>query len=136
MSVRYDIQASLKRERDTLGRFIKMLDSAPYRVFVEEVTRANEEAKLETPIKTGRLRDGSRIFLDVSTGKTTPTIRGVAVAVDPSSGFDYATYQHNNVWLNHPNGGNALFIKNPFERMVSRIDRRMQEELNRDWRSK
>lgn len=122
----------LKQARDALGRFTKMVESKPYAVMLEESARAQEEARLETPVKSGRLQASVSFYVDPSAGLTHPTIIGTAEAHDPETGYDYSVLQHETTWFHHPNGGKDHFISDPFERMVERIDARFEKEINYD----
>lgn len=129
MAVDYSRVYGLKRARDNLGRFIHMLDSETYKILMEEATRANAEVYLETPVKSGALRRGSSIYVDTTSGVRTPTIRGKSEVHAPGSGYDYSSKQHENESYRHPNGGKAHFIRDPFNRMVERLYRRLKDEI-------
>lgn len=122
----------LKQARDSLGKFVKMFDSEPYKIMVEEAARAQEEARQETPVASGRLRASVAFYIDPSTGLKNPRVVGEAEAHDPVTNYDYAMLQHEATWFKHPNGGKDHFISDPFERMVERIDRRFTREMTYD----
>lgn len=132
MPVSYVKVKGVKQVRDSLGKFKKMLESEPYKIMVEEAIRAQEEVRMEVPVLTGRLQAGSAIYIDPSSSKLNPRIVGEAEAIDPDTGYDYSSYQHDNPYLNHPRGGKPFFIRDPFNRMVDRIDRRFESELGYD----
>lgn len=129
MPVRMQVSESLQQERDKLGRFTKMFDGKAYSILVEEITRAQQEVQMQVPVDTGRLKTGSYITLDPSSGKLRPTIIGSAEAIDPDTGEEYAEIQHETTTFKHPNGGKPFFIRDPFVDMVARIDRRFRSEL-------
>lgn len=132
MPVKYDRVEGLKQARNSLERFIQMFESKPYAILLEEAARAQQEADLEVPLDTGRLKAGTVFYVDPSSGKLTPTVIGEAQAIDPETGYDYSAYQHDTVGLQHAAGRKPFFVRDPFERMVERIDRRFREELNYD----
>lgn len=129
MPVRFEVQTNLQQERDRLGRFVKMFEGRTYQIMVEEVWRAQEQVNMQVPVDTGRLRAGSAITLDTSEGIRKPKIVGSAEAYDPDTGIDYAPIQHDTIGFRHPNGGKPFFIRDPFNEMVNRLDRRFKEEL-------
>lgn len=131
MAVVYKGERGLKNLRNKLGRFTSQMDEAPYRVFQEEAPRIEAEAKMETPIDTGDLRRSV---------KATVTRRGTkggisVITLSASSvhdGYDYSAYQHNTPWLNHPRGGKAFYLRDPFLRGIERIQSRLGQEIKYD----
>lgn len=132
VAVKYVRIVGLKKARDKNGKLMKMLESTPYKVLVEEAATAQAEVNMEVPLDTGRLQAGSSIYVDPSSGKTKPTVVGESEAIDPETGYDYSTYQHDNPYLKHSAGRKAFFIRDPFNRMIERIDRRLEEEVSYD----
>ena len=119
----------LQRARDKLGRFMKTVESVPYHIFVEEAIRMEQEAKLETPIDTGALRESVRA--DVS-GKGLSVTLSMSASATSADGYDYSNIQHENTSFNHPRGGKAHYIRDPFNRGVERIQNRLSEEVKYD----
>lgn len=129
MAVNRDAEYQLRRIRDKLGRFVKTVETKPYQILLEEAARCEQEAKLQTPVLSGKLRDSVRVQV---TGKfLTPTVKASASALS-DRGYDYANIQHETMWFNHPNGGKDHFISDPFFEMVNRIDQRLSEEVKYD----
>ena len=118
----------LKQARDKLGRFAKGVDEKSLRIFLEEAPRIEAEAKLETPVESGDLRNS----VTVSVSQIKRKVNLVASASSIHRGYDYSNIQHENETFNHPNGGKAHFIRDPFNRGVERIERRLREEVGYD----
>lgn len=117
------LRLKLKQERDSKGRFIKAIDSEMYKIMLEEMRTAYDEAIEETPKDTGDLRRGVKFNIGGG-GKTTPII--VATASSVHNGYDYAEIQHERTWYHHKIGKDH-YISDPFERMVARIEERFDE---------
>lgn len=124
MAVDYSRVYNLKQARDRLGRFIKTVESKSYQIVLEEAARANAEAKVETPIETGKLRDSVTFSV---TGKRDILVKATASALD--NGYDYSKIQHDNTKYHHPRGGKAHYISDPFTRMVNRLSRRLKDDI-------
>lgn len=118
----------LKQARDKLGRFASGVDEKPLRILLEEAPRIEAEAKLETPVESGDLRRSVTVSAKRSGRQASLT----ASASSIHRGYDYSNIQHENENFNHPNGGKAHFIRDPFERGVARIERRLREEVRYD----
>ena len=118
----------LNQARDKLGRFVKGVDEKSFQICLEEAPRIEAEAKLETPVESGDLRNS----VNVSVSHTKRKVRLVAFASSIHRGYDYSAIQHENETFNHPNGGKAHFIRDPFNRGVERIKHRLREEVGYD----
>ena len=118
----------LKQARDKLGRFARGVDARPLRILLEEASRIEAEAKLETPVESGDLRNSVAVSVSQRGRKASLT----ASASSIHRGYDYSNIQHENETFNHPNGGKAHFIRDPFNRGVERIERRLREEVGYD----
>ena len=118
----------LKQARDKLGRFAKGVDEQSFRIFLEEAPRIEAEAKLETPVESGDLRNS----VTVSVSQIKRKVNLVASASSIHRGYDYSNIQHENETFNHHNGGKAHFIRDPFNRGVERIKHRLREEVGYD----
>ena len=118
----------LKQARDKLGRFARGVDEKPLRILLEEAPRIEAEAKLETPVESGDLRNSVTVSVSQSGRKASLT----ASALSIHRGYDYSNIQHENETFNHPNGGKAHFIRDPFNRGVERIKRRIEQEVRYD----
>lgn len=115
----------LRRERDKLGRFVSVVESAPYRIMVEESARILQEMQLQVPYDSGQLYDSLRCVVEGN--KLTPQLIATASAKD--NGYDYAGIQHDTPWFNHM-VGKWRYVADPFEAGVERINRRLREELH------
>lgn len=123
--VRREQLFQIKQLRDELGRFAKRVEDVPGEVLLEEAARIKEEAIMQVPVKTGTLQ--SSIDVSVTGFKLRKTLTATASAV--SRGYDYAEIQHENLDFNHPNGGKAKYIEDPFNAGVQRIVSRLESEL-------
>lgn len=130
-SVNYQNEQILKRERDALGRFIKILDSKPYEILLEESARLKREAYQQTPKESGDLRNSVSVDVRQNPGSKSLVMLD-ASASSVHRGYDYAGIQHDNPSFQHAPGTNYKFIEKPFYEAVSRIERRMEEELTID----
>lgn len=119
-----DIKAAI----NDLAEAINMLGTVPTQILTEEAPRIRAEAQLKTPVRSGKLR--SHIRVNVSKSTRTPGIYANVSAV--KRGYDYAGKQHDDTTLNHPNGGQANFLAEPFVEGVQRIISRMESELSFD----
>lgn len=129
MEVTRDAEYAIQRIRDKLGRFVNVMESKPYQILLEEAARCKQEAKLQTPVLSGKLRDS--INVEVTGKKLSPVVKASASAIS-EDGYDYSEIQHETTWFNHPNGGKDHFISDPFFEMVNRIDSRLKEEVKYD----
>ena len=130
MAVNFATSIRLQQVRDKLGRFTKQVKEVPAQVLLEEAPRIEAEAKLETPVDTGALQ--ASVTAQVTRTSKTKVALSVQASAISSRGYDYANIQHENESFNHPNGGKAHYIKDPFERGVERISRRLSKEVKYD----
>lgn len=129
MAVRVGKVVGLQRARNNLGRFTKTVESAPYKVLVEESVRMEREAKLETPIDTGALRDSVRANVS---GRGLSISLELTASATSDRGYDYSNIQHENTTFNHPRGGKAFYLRDPFNRGLERIQERLGKEVRYD----
>lgn len=119
---------SLKNVQDAkkkLQKFLKTLDTVPVQILEQEAKKIELQAKQETPYKTGKLERSVKVR--VSKDKRRPGINISASA--RTEGFNYAGIQHENTAFNHPIKGKAHYLKDPFDRGVRRIKRRLKQEV-------
>lgn len=119
---------SLKNVQDAkkkLQKFLKTLDTVPVQILEQEAKKIELQAKQETPYKTGKLERSVKVR--VSKDKRRPGIDISASA--KTKGFNYAGIQHENTAFNHPIKGKAHYLKDPFDRGVRRIKRRLKQEV-------
>lgn len=119
---------SLKNVQDAkkkLQKFLKTLDTVPVQILEQEAKKIELQAKQETPYKTGKLERSVKVR--VSKDKRRPSINISASA--RTKGFNYAGIQHENTAFEHPIKGKAHYLKDPFDRGVRRIKRRLKQEV-------
>lgn len=119
---------SLKSVQDAkkrLQKFLKTVDTVPLQILEEEAKKIELQAKQETPYKTGKLERSVKVT--VSKNKQRPGINISASARD--KGFNYAGIQHENTHFKHPIKGKANYLRDPFNRGVRRIKRRLKQEV-------
>lgn len=119
---------TIKEAINDLAKAIKAFESVPTQILAEEAPRIREEAQLKTPFRSGKLQ--SNIKVQVSRSKYTPGIYANVSAIH--RGYDYAGIQHDDETLNHPKGGQANFLAEPFQEGVERIIARLEDELDFD----
>ena len=104
------------------------------------------EAVNEAPVKEGTLRGSGSAHVSgrrIATGADMGA--GAADATPVEGGADtgefeaavvfntlYAAYQHENVEFNHPKGGKAKYLSDPFERNTPQYQRKLAEAIARD----
>lgn len=123
-SVNRKAEYQLKRERDKLGRFVKMIQTRPYQILLEEAARMKAEMLQQVPYDSGDLFDS--IKCEVSGTKTRPVLTASASSVH--NDYDYAAIQHDTSWFHH-RVGKWHYISDPFNDGVERIERRFEEEI-------
>lgn len=116
---------SVQDARKRLTKFLNTLETVPSNILQEEADRILSEAKQETPYKTGKLEKS--VYCRVSKSKNRPGL--VLGASARSEGYNYAGIQHENVNFQHPVKGKAHYLRDPFNRGVRRIKRRMKQEI-------
>ena len=119
---------SLKSVQDAkkrLTKFIRTLDTVPIEILEQEAVRIRSEAKAETPYKTGKLEKS--VYVSVARDKRRPGL--VVGASARSKGYNYAGIQHENTQFRHPVKGKAFYLRDPFNRGVRRITRRIKQEV-------
>lgn len=119
---------SLKSVQDAkkrLTKFLQTLDTVPTKILEQESGKILAQAKQETPFKTGRLEDS--VYVKVSRDKKRPGL--VISASARNEGFNYAGIQHENTSFHHPIKGKAHYLRDPFNRGIRRIKRRLKQEV-------
>ena len=117
--------SSVQNAKKRLTKFLKTLDTVPIVVLEQEARKIELQAKLETPRDTGKLE--SSVKARVSRDKRRPGINISASARD--QGYNYAGIQHENTHFKHQVKGKAHYLKDPFDRGVRRIKRRLRKEV-------
>lgn len=117
--------SSVQNAKKQLTKFLKTLDTVPIVILEQETRKIELQAKLETPRDTGKLE--SSVKARVARDKRRPGINISASARD--KGYNYAGIQHENTHFKHPVKGKAHYLKDPFDRGVRRIKRRLRKEV-------
>jgi hypothetical protein len=117
--------SSVQNAKKRLTKFLKTLDTVPIVILEQEARKIELQAKLETPRDTGKLE--SSVKARVARDKRRPGINISASARD--KGYNYAGIQHENTHFKHPVKGKAHYLKDPFDRGVRRIKRRLRKEV-------
>lgn len=119
---------SLKSVQDAkkrLTKFLKTLDTVPTQILEQEAGKILTQARQETPYKTGKLEQS--VYVRVSRDRRRPGL--VIGASARSKGFNYAGIQHENTSFHHPIKGKAHYLRDPFNRGIRRIKRRLKQEV-------
>lgn len=75
------------------------------------------------PVDTGELQDS--IQVDISLSPRYPGIIAIATAKNIYTGYDYALIQEVNEDYNHPHGGQAYYLEQPFREAVEKFYKEM-----------
>lgn len=75
------------------------------------------------PVDTGELQDS--IQVDISLSPRYPGIIAIATAKNIYTGYDYALIQEVNEDYNHPRGGQAHYLEQPFREAVEKFYKEM-----------
>lgn len=75
------------------------------------------------PVDTGELQDS--IQVDISLSPRYPGIIAIATAKNIYTGYDYALIQEVNEDYNHPHGGQAHYLEQPFREAVEKFYKEM-----------
>lgn len=116
---------SVRNAKKNLTRFLKQQQTIPQEVLAREAPRIQAEAKLLTPLRSGRLEHN--VHCRISRSLTRPGLNISATAI--SAGYNYAGIQHENMYFKHPIKGQAHYLVIPFNAGVERIVRDIRREL-------
>lgn len=117
---------SVRNAKKRLTRFLKTLEEVPTQVLEREAPRIEAEARLLTPLKSGKLEHS--VHCTVSKSRFRPGLNIRASA--RSHGYNYAGIQHENTSYNHPIKGQAHYLKIPFDKGIQRIKYAMRKEIH------
>ena len=117
---------SVQSARKNLTKFLKTIDTVPLDILNEEAPRIYVDEIAHTPYRSGKLERS--VYCRVSKDKRRPGIVTGASARS-SNGYNYAGIQHENVTFKHPVKGTAYYIRDPFNRGVRRIKRKIARRL-------
>lgn len=109
-------------------KVLKAADAAAYECAKDLKKKAQEQ----TPVDTGALRNSAYIE-KVGKGETS----GYEVGYDKNNSKNirdtYGRIQHEAMWFNHPNGGKAKFLEDPYNAnmrgYIGEIKQAIKEEL-------
>ena len=122
--IKEDLRQMLKQHH-TLAR--KELEDTADKIYVEAFAKvpvsAETYATRKAGYEPGQLRDS--IQVDISRSSRYPGIIATAEAHNIRTGYDYALIQEVNEDYNHPNGGQAHYLEEPFRDAVKEFFRRM-----------
>lgn len=122
--IKEDLRQMLKEHR-TLA--LAELEDTATQIYVEAFAKVpvsvETYATRHAGIEPGQLQDS--IQVDVSRSPRYPGIIATAEAHNIRTGYDYALIQEVNEEYNHPNGGQAHYLEEPFEKAVAEFYRRM-----------
>lgn len=119
-------QKSVQKAIDALAKFLKSVETIPSEELEKSAQVIKANAVAEAPYKTGQLERS--VYVIVSRDKRRPGLRAGASARS-SSGYNYAGIQHENTHFQHPIKGKAHFIRDPFNKEVRNLKRRIRRRL-------
>lgn len=122
--IKNDLRQML-REHHTLA--LRELASVADKIYVEAYAKVpvsiETYASKRAGHESGQLQDS--IQVDVSRSPRYPGIIATAEAHNERTGYDYALIQEVNEEYNHPNGGQAHYLEEPFRDAVTEFYVRM-----------
>lgn len=122
--IKEDLRQMLKEHR-TLA--LAELEDTATQIYVEAFAKVPVSVETYATrlagIEPGQLQDS--IQVDVSRSPRYPGIIATAEAHNVRTGYDYAFIQEVNEEYNHPNGGQAHYLEEPFDKAVAEFYRRM-----------
>jgi hypothetical protein len=102
----------LRQIKEDLRQTLKEHHTLATKELVRAAAYIQGEAEALVPVKTGQLRDS--IDVTVSRSPRYPGIIATATAINYRTGYDYALIQEVNESYEHPNGGQAHYLEQPF----------------------
>jgi hypothetical protein len=103
----------------------KIVDYAQ-RGMAEGATNIYTESQKQTPLDDGELVNGARVSTEGD--QSDHFVAMVSYGNDEVS-KEYAVIQHEDLTLNHPNGGNAKFLENAFTANSNLVLARIRQEI-------
>lgn len=113
----------LKEIKEDLRQMLREHRTLAYKVLDEITNQLYIDAFSKVPVDSGELQDS--IQVDVSRNPRYPGIIVSAEAHNFYTGYDYALIQEVNEEYNHPNGGQAHYLEEPFRDAVEEFYKRM-----------
>ena len=105
-----------------IPQFLRQLQATMQKTTEEVGQELLAESKPEVPIDTSAMINSGKVIMTKGALETIATVEYRT---------PYVVYQHEDYTLNHPNGGNAGFLIQPFRRIENRLIRRFLEAINR-----
>jgi hypothetical protein len=119
-------QKSVKDAKDRLRKYLRTVETIPKEVLTAEARRVQQEAREEAPYQSGKLESSVRASVSNATHATTLNLSASARS---SKGYNYAGIQHENTNFKHPIKGKANYLRDPYNRAVARIRRKIKQGL-------
>lgn len=116
---------SIAGAKKRLQKFLRELETVPVEELEKSAQTIKANAIAQTPYKTGKLERS--VYVRVSRSKTKPGLTAGANAF--SGGYNYAAIQHENTSFEHPIKGKAHYIRDPFNKEVANLKRRIRRKL-------
>lgn len=113
----------LREIKEDLRQMLKEHRTLAHGELIDIAAQMYTEACAKVPVDTHRLQDS--ILITVSRSSRYPGIIATAEAHNPKTGYDYAFIQEVNEDYNHPNGGQAHYLEEPFRDAVDEFYKRM-----------
>ena len=110
--IKDDLRQQLKEHRKRTSQELE--DAADY-IYSKAISLV--------PVDTGELQDS--IQVDISLSPRYPGIIAIATAKNIYTGYDYALIQEVNEDYNHPHGGQAHYLEQPFREAVEKFYKEM-----------
>ena len=113
----------LREIKEDLRSMLREQRTLSTKALEQTASYIHQEATARVPVDTGALRDS--IDVTVSRSPRYPGIIATASALNPRTGYDYALIQEVNEDYDHPNGGQAHYLEEPFREGVEEFFERM-----------
>lgn len=112
-------QSGCKEAAAMLRGMARAVITEPVRVAYQTSEAIMTRAKQLVPVEWGTLRASG--FVEIADGQIVLGFGGAAE--------QYAAVQHEDLTLNHPNGGQAKFLEQPFVEMTQDLPQRMMDAV-------
>ena len=116
---------SVRNAKKKLASFLKKQQTLPSEILAREAPRIEAEAKILTPLKSGKLENSVKCTVSKSVTRPGLNIRASA----RNGSYNYAGIQHENTYYRHPIKGRDHYLSIPFYNGVSRIESAMRREV-------
>lgn len=99
-------------------------------ILIKEIEQAFAESQSEVPVLTGTLKASGYTKIDLEIGRATIGYvdegHDLYNPVSRAMTSQYFRRIHEDLTLNHPNGGKAKFLEDPCERLNQRLDKQFR----------